>query len=89
MNQLTVKVQEALGLAEFEAAVTKDGRQRFLYGTKRSTVVVEAMEDIRDMVRVTATAGADVTRKHYPAHMLERQTTEGLVMLFQTVAKFA
>jgi hypothetical protein len=37
-NQLTVKIQDALGAVGFEAAVTATGGQRFLYGTERSLV---------------------------------------------------
>jgi len=90
-NQLSVKIQDALGAAGFEAAVGADGSQRFLNGEGRCTVRVEA-DDNGGTVAVrafTSSGGGRNTVKEYPALMLERQTEDALILFFRTIINFA
>lgn len=86
MDQLSVKVQDALGAAGYEAAITKTGAQQFLRGTEKSIIRVEATEDA---VRVSTLGGGMAFHKDYPAGMLERHDEDALVLMFQTIAAFA
>jgi hypothetical protein len=87
-NQLTVKIQDALGAVGFEAAVTTPGGQRFIYGTARSLVRVEPADE-GGIVRVTTHGNGSDYKKDYPALMLEKHTDDALMLFFQTIIAFA
>jgi hypothetical protein len=90
-NQLSVKIQDALGAVGFDAAVGADGSQRFLNGVGRSTARVEAVDE-GSLVRVstfTSAGGGRSTNKEYPALMLEKHSDDALMLFFQTVIAFS
>lgn len=90
MNQLSVKLQDALGAVGFDAALQKNGEHQFLYGNSAAVVVARPLDEVT--VRVATLANGDVSFKDFDTRVLERQSEEALRILFQTlknVAKFA
>lgn len=87
MNQLSVKVQDALDMLGFEAALQKNGEHQFLYGTATKVVAVRPLDEVT--VRVSATANGEVTFHDYDARVLDRQNTDALLLVFSTVVHFA
>jgi hypothetical protein len=87
MNQLSVKLQDVLGMVGFEAALQKNGEHHFLYGTATKVVSVRPLDEVT--VRVSATANGEVTNVDYDARVLERQSEDALLLVFNTVLNFA
>jgi hypothetical protein len=83
MNQLSVKLQDALGAVGFDAALMKNGEHQFLYGNSASVVAVRPLDEVT--VRVLTTANGDMSYKDFDARVLERQSDEALMLLFQTL----
>jgi hypothetical protein len=87
MNQLSVKLQDALDTVGFEAALQKNGEHQFLYGTATKVVAVRPLDEVT--VRVSATANGEVTMCDYDARVLERLPEDALLVVFNTVLAFA
>ena len=84
MNQLSVKVQDALGATGFEAALNPvTGEHFFVQGNPYAVLIVRPVNDGAD-VRMEVQANGAVKDKDLPAQMLERHTEDGLMLMLQT-----
>lgn len=84
MNQLSVKVQDALGAVGFEAGLNPvTGDHFFLYGNPYAVLMVLPAED-GGTVRMEVQANGSVKQNDVPAQSLEYHSTEALMLMFAT-----
>jgi hypothetical protein len=84
MNQLSVKVQDALDAVGFEAGLNPvTGDHFFVYGNAYAVLMVTPADD-GATVRMEAQANGWVKQNDVAAQSLEYHSTEALMLMFQT-----